>query len=85
MVVTTLLLLLLSPESVIDNATLAVALVVSIVLLVVVERRATDPMIPMRVLTLPGYTISVLLIMCSQLLMFAVLVYLPLQMQWQQA
>lgn len=84
MVVTTLLLLLLSPESVIDNATLAAALLVSIVLLVVVERRATDPMIPMRILTLPGYTISVVLIMCSQLLMFAVLVYLPLQMQWQQ-
>jgi MFS family permease len=33
---------------------------------------------------LPGYLVSVLLALASQLLMFAVLVYLPLQMQWQK-
>lgn len=83
MIVTTLLLLLLSPESIVSNGVLATSLVIAIVLLVFVERRVADPIVPVRIFKLPGYAISVLLIMCSQLLMFAVLVYLPLQMQWQ--
>ena len=35
-------------------------------------------------LTMPPELVSVLLALVSQLLMFAVLVYLPLQMQWQK-
>ncbi|MGF1723484.1 MDR family MFS transporter [Photobacterium nomapromontoriensis] len=83
MIVTSLLLLLLSPESMFSNDVLAISLLIVTVLLVMVERRVADPIIPARIFKLPGYAISVLLIMCSQLLMFAVLVYLPLQMQWQ--
>ncbi|MGF1682814.1 MDR family MFS transporter [Photobacterium minamisatsumaniensis] len=82
-VVTTLLLFLLSPETVISSSVLLGALLVSIALLILVERRVSDPILPARLVKLPGYLISVVLIMCSQLLMFAVLVYLPLQMQWQ--
>ncbi|PSW20107.1 MFS transporter [Photobacterium sanctipauli] len=84
MVVTTLLLLLLSPEAFISEAMLIAALVFVLGLLVVVERKAEDPILPARLVKLPGYLVSVVLIMCSQLLMFAVLVYLPLQMQWQK-
>ena len=52
-------------------------------LLVLTERRAHDPIPPAHLVRLPGYLVSVLLALASQLLMFAVLVYLPLQMQWQ--
>lgn len=40
--------------------------------------------LPVHLVRLPGYLVSVLLALVSQLLMFAVLVYLPLQMQWQK-
>ncbi|MGF1734291.1 MDR family MFS transporter [Photobacterium satsumensis] len=83
MAITTLLLLLMSPDIMIGQVSLIAALAISLVLFVIVEKRVSDPILPMRIFRLPGYLISVLLIMCSQLLMFAVLVYLPLQMQWQ--
>ena len=60
------------------------ALAVSLLLLILIERRAHDPILPAHLARLPGYLVSVLLVMLSQLLMFAVLVYLPLQMQWQK-
>ncbi len=84
MIATTLLLLLLSPEAAISKVFLAFALTINLIALVLVERKVSDPILPARLTRLPGYMISVSLIMCSQLLMFAVLVYLPLQMQWQQ-
>lgn len=83
MISTTLLLLLLSPETALDSLLVAAALVVSLILFTVVERNVRDPILPGRIFVLPGYMVSVGLILCSQLLMFAVLVYLPLQLQWQ--
>ncbi|WED77815.1 MDR family MFS transporter [Aeromonas allosaccharophila] len=82
--VTTLTLLLLSPETALPAVWLASALAVSLLLLILIERRAHDPILPAHLARLPGYLVSVLLVMLSQLLMFAVLVYLPLQMQWQK-
>jgi EmrB/QacA subfamily drug resistance transporter len=84
MTATTLLLLLISPEASLDATIASIALFTVMLLLVWVERKAADPILPVRLVSLPGYVISVLLILCSQLLMFAVLVYLPLQMQWQK-
>lgn len=84
MVLTTLLLLILSPELTFDRTGVAALFVVFAMVLVLVERKVHDPILPGRLAKLPGYLASVLLICCSQLLMFAVLVYLPLQMQWQQ-
>ncbi|MGY3884453.1 MDR family MFS transporter [Aeromonas aquatica] len=78
--VTTLTLLLLSPDTTLSALWLAAALL----LLILVERRAQDPILPAHLVRLPGYLVSVLLALASQLLMFAVLVYLPLQMQWQK-
>ena len=83
MTITTLLLLLMSPDIAISQISLIIATVVAMIMFMVVEKRVSDPILPARLFNLPGYLISVLLIMCSQLLMFAVLVYLPLQMQWQ--
>ncbi|MGR5064743.1 MDR family MFS transporter [Photobacterium sp. DNB22_13_2] len=83
MTITTILLLLMSPETMFSKLGLSSALVVATLSFVIVEKRVSDPILPARLFQLPGYMISVLLIMCSQLLMFAVLVYLPLQMQWQ--
>ena len=57
---------------------------IALLLLILVERRAQDPILPAHLARLPGYLVSVLLALASQLLMFAVLVYLPLQMQWQK-
>ncbi|UXI04220.1 MDR family MFS transporter [Photobacterium sp. TY1-4] len=84
MVLTTLLLLMLSPELTFDRTGVIVLFVVFVMALVLVERKVHDPILPGRLAKLPGYLTSVILICCSQLLMFAVLVYLPLQMQWQQ-
>ena len=81
--VTTLTLLLLSPEAALPAVWLSAALGVAL-LLILIERRAHDPILPAHLARLPGYLVSVLLVMLSQLLMFAVLVYLPLQMQWQK-
>ncbi|ENO3977999.1 MFS transporter [Aeromonas veronii] len=82
--VTTLTLLLLSPEAALPAVWLSAALGVALLLLILIERRAHDPILPAHLVRLPGYLVSVLLVMLSQLLMFAVLVYLPLQMQWQK-
>lgn len=82
--VTTLSLLLLSPETALSAIWLAAGLVLALLLLILVERRAQDPILPAHLARLPGYLVSVLLALASQLLMFAVLVYLPLQMQWQK-
>ncbi|WP_323910475.1 MDR family MFS transporter [Aeromonas caviae] len=82
--VTTLTLLLLSPEAALPAVWLAAALGAALLLLVLAERRAHDPILPAHLVRLPGYLVSVLLALASQLLMFAVLVYLPLQMQWQK-
>ncbi|RCE20809.1 MDR family MFS transporter [Aeromonas caviae] len=82
--VTTLTLLLLSPEAALPAVWLAAALGAALLLLVLTERRAHDPILPAHLVRLPGYLVSVLLALASQLLMFAVLVYLPLQMQWQK-
>ncbi|MFM5570465.1 MDR family MFS transporter [Aeromonas veronii] len=82
--VTTLTLLLLSPEAALPAVWLSAALGVALLLLILIERRAHDPILPSHLARLPGYLVSVLLVMLSQLLMFAVLVYLPLQMQWQK-
>ncbi|MFQ1595460.1 MDR family MFS transporter [Aeromonas veronii] len=82
--VTTLTLLLLSPEAALPALWLSAALGVALLLLILIERRAHDPILPAHLARLPGYLVSVLLVMLSQLLMFAVLVYLPLQMQWQK-
>ncbi len=82
--VTTLTLLLLSPEAALPAVWLSAALGVALLLLILIERRAHDPILPAHLARLPGYLVSVLLVMLSQLLMFAVLVYLPLQMQWQK-
>ncbi|PSW00124.1 MDR family MFS transporter [Photobacterium lipolyticum] len=84
MTATTLLLLLISPESTIDMGVMGGALAATVMLLIWIERKAKDPILPVRLVFLPGYLASVLLILFSQLLMFAVLVYLPLQMQWQK-
>ncbi|MEZ8741701.1 MFS transporter [Photobacterium swingsii] len=84
MLLSTVLLLVVSPESTISNYILVPVLVVSTLLLVLVERKQTDPILPARLVHLDGYMMSVGLMMLSQLLMFAVLVYLPLQMQWQK-
>ena len=82
--VTTLSLLLLSPETALPAIWLAAGLALALLLLILVERRAHDPILPAHLARLPGYLVSVLLALASQLLMFAVLVYLPLQMQWQK-
>lgn len=82
--VTTLTLLLLSPETALPAIWLAAALALALLLLILIERRAHDPILPAHLARLPGYLVSVLLAMLSQLLMFAMLVYLPLQMQWQK-
>ncbi|MFM5137371.1 MDR family MFS transporter [Aeromonas mytilicola] len=82
--VTTLSLLLLSPETALPAIWLAAGLAIALLLLILVERRAHDPILPAHLARLPGYLVSVLLALASQLLMFAVLVYLPLQMQWQK-
>ncbi len=82
--VTTLTLLLLSPEAALPAVWLAAAQGVALLLLILAERRAHDPILPAHLVRLPGYLVSVLLALASQLLMFAVLVYLPLQMQWQR-
>ena len=82
--VTTLVLLLLSPESQLPRGWVASALLLALILLYIVEKLTKDPILPARLIRLPGYLVSVSLILCSQLLMFAVLVYFPLQLQWQK-
>ncbi|OAN11725.1 MFS transporter [Photobacterium jeanii] len=84
MVTSTLLLLIISPESALPNSIMVPVLIGVMLLLWWVERKHHDPMLPSRLLHLNGYMTSVGLMMFSQLLMFAVLVYLPLQLQWQK-
>ncbi|WP_194091170.1 MDR family MFS transporter [Vibrio hibernica] len=84
MLSSTSLLLLLSPESQIPHIWIGGTLAFSIVMLLLIERKVSDPILPARLTKLPGYVACILLILCSQLLMFAVLVYLPMQMQWQR-
>ncbi len=84
MLCSTSLLLLLSPEAELPMLWTGGAFIASIVMLIIVERRVSDPMLPARLAKLPNYLICILLILCSQLLMFAILVYLPMQMQWQR-
>ncbi|MDQ2190815.1 MULTISPECIES: MDR family MFS transporter [unclassified Vibrio] len=81
---TTLLLLLLSSHSFMPTGWGAFALLACLVALVVVERRVSDPILPARLARLPNYLTAIVLIMGSQMLMFALLVYLPLQFQWQK-
>ncbi|WP_105901107.1 MDR family MFS transporter [Vibrio gangliei] len=83
MLSSTSLLLLLSPEAELPSLWTGGAFIASILLLILVERRVSDPMLPARLAKLPNYLVCILLILCSQLLMFAILVYLPMQMQWQ--
>jgi EmrB/QacA subfamily drug resistance transporter len=82
--VTTLSLLLLSPDTPLPGLWLVIALGTALLLLILIERRAHDPILPAHLVRLPGYLVAVLLSLIAQLLMFAVLVYLPLQMQWQK-
>lgn len=84
MVCSTSLLLLLSPEAELPVTWTSGAFIASILLLILVERKVSDPMLPARLGKLPNYLICILLILCSQLLMFAILVYLPMQMQYQK-
>lgn len=84
MICSTSLLLLLSPEAELPISWTGGAFIASILLLIIVERRVSDPMLPARLAKLPNYLVCIVLILCSQLLMFAILVYLPMQMQWQK-
>ncbi|KJG39574.1 MFS transporter [Photobacterium angustum] len=84
MVATTLLLLVISPEANLSKSLLVGLFLFVIGMLIVVERAVSDPILPRKLFQLSGYITSVFLILCSQLLMFAMLVYLPLQMQWQK-
>lgn len=84
MVCSTSLLLLLSPEAELPLTWTGSAFIAAILILIFVERRVSDPMLPARLAKLPNYLVCILLILCSQLLMFAILVYLPMQMQWQR-
>ncbi|NAW68583.1 MFS transporter [Vibrio sp. V27_P1S3P104] len=84
MIATTMLLLLLSSHSLISNGWGAFILLLSVLGLIVVERQVSDPILPARLARLPNYLTAILLIMGSQMLMFALLVYLPLQLQWQK-
>ncbi|MCG3732027.1 MDR family MFS transporter [Vibrio cincinnatiensis] len=84
MIATTMLLLLLSSHSFMPSGWGAFILLVSVLGLIVVERQVSDPILPARLARLPNYLISIVLIMGSQMLMFALLVYLPLQLQWQK-
>ncbi|WP_153448992.1 MDR family MFS transporter [Vibrio algicola] len=84
MLSSTSLLLLLSPESGFPQTWTGGAFALSLLMLFLVERKVSDPILPARLAKLPGYIVCIFLILCSQLLMFAVLVYLPMQMQWQR-
>ncbi|MDO2946819.1 MFS transporter [Aeromonas simiae] len=84
MLSTTLLLLLLSPDAPLPGHWLAGALAATLTLLLLRERQARDPILPPQLARQSGYLVSVLLILIAQMLMFALLVYLPLQMQWQE-
>ncbi|MDX7922831.1 MFS transporter [Aeromonas media] len=59
--VTTLSLLLLSPEMALSAIWLAAGLALALLLLILVERRAQDPILPAHLARLPGYLVSVLL------------------------
>ncbi|WP_217519731.1 MDR family MFS transporter [Vibrio metschnikovii] len=84
MIATTMLLLLLSSHSFMPNGWGAFILLASLVMLVLVEKRVSDPILPARLARLPNYLTAIMLVMGSQMLMFALLVYLPLQLQWQK-
>ncbi|ALP39903.1 MFS transporter [Aeromonas schubertii] len=79
---TTLTLLLLSPERHLPALWLTLALSGTLALLVRVERCAQDPIVPARLTQRRDYLVSLLLILIAQLLIFSLLVYLPLQLQW---
>ncbi len=84
MLTTTLLLLQLSSHSFLPAGWGAFALLLCLVLLILVERQVSDPILPARLARLPSYLTAIGLIMASQMLMFALLVYMPLQLQWQK-
>src|SRR5690606_25781869 len=63
--VTTLTLLLLSPEAALPAVWLAATLGAALLLLVLTERRAHDPILPAHLVRLPGYLVSVLLALAS--------------------
>ncbi|MBU5699633.1 MFS transporter [Vibrio cholerae] len=84
MLTTTLLLLQLSSHSFLPSGWGAFALLLCLVLLILVERQVSDPILPARLARLPSYLTAIGLIMASQMLMFALLVYMPLQLQWQK-
>lgn len=84
MVATTMLLMLLSSHSFLPSGWGAFILLVSLIGLIVVERYVSDPILPARLARLPNYLTAIVLIMSSQMLTFALLVYLPLQLQWQK-
>ncbi|TQQ01828.1 MFS transporter [Vibrio cholerae] len=84
MLTTTLLLLQLSSHSFLPAGWGAFALLLCFVLLILVERQVSDPILPARLARLPSYLTAIGLIMASQMLMFALLVYMPLQLQWQK-
>ncbi|ENY71842.1 EmrB/QacA family drug resistance transporter [Aeromonas diversa CDC 2478-85] len=83
-IATTLTLLLLSPEHTLPPLWLAAALAAALTLLVLVERSAHDPILPAQLARRHDYLVSLLLILVAQLLMFALLLYLPLQLQWEK-
>ncbi len=84
MVFTTLLLLQLSSHTFLPSGWGAFALLLCLGLLILVERQVSDPILPARLARLPGYLTAISLIMIAQMLMFALLVYMPLQLQWQK-
>lgn len=84
MLTTTLLLLQLSSHSFLPSGWGAFALLLCLVLLILVERQVSDPILPARLARLPSYLTAIGLIMASQMLMFALLVYMPLQLLWQK-
>lgn len=76
MIATTMLLMLLSSHSFMPNGWGAFILLASLVMLVLVEKRVSDPILPARLARLPNYLTAIMLVMGSQMLMFALLVYL---------
>ncbi len=84
MLASTSLLLLLSPEAKLPLTWTSSLFILSILGLVWSTRNLKQPFLPARLFKLPNYNICLLLAIFSQWIMFAVLVYLPMQMQWQQ-
>lgn len=84
MLTTTLLLLQLSSHSFMPTHWGVIALLLCVVLLILVEKNVSDPILPARLARLPSYLTAIALVMASQVLIFALLVYMPLQLQWEK-